>query len=301
VAIAADAFGRLLYGSHILAGSPLGTLASVEAVTIDALRAHHARALVPGLAAFHAVGAVSERDVTQSLAGLAARWKGAAVPLPSPPVADPSRAGLHFIDVPNSSQSVVRIGYLGLTQTDPDYYPATVMNFRLGGGGFASDLTQVLREQRGYTYGIGSGFSGTGLPGPFQIFSSVRSNVTYEALELVKAIVQAHGPEFDAEDLDATKSYLLRANARAFETGAAKLGLLSSMSAYDFPADYVIQREQIVREMTVERIAELADRYLDPAGMVWLVVGDARTQLPRLRALGLGEPVVLDREGVPVG
>ena len=84
-------------------------------------------------------------------------------------------------------------------------------------------------------------------------------------------------------------------------SGGAKLGLLADMSAYGFPADYVIRREEIVRDMTIERIQELAARYLDAERMVWLVVGDARTQLPRLRALGLGEPILLDREGRPTG
>jgi predicted Zn-dependent peptidase len=87
--------------------------------------------------------------------------------------------------------------------------------------------------------------------------------------------------------------------AGAFETGDAKLGILADMSAYGFPADYVLQREQIVRDMTVERIRELADRYLGVERMAWLVVGDAETQLGRLGALGLGEPVLLDREGRP--
>ena len=65
--------------------------------------------------------------------------------------------------------------------------------------------------------------------------------------------------------------------------------------------DYVLQREQVVRDMTIERVRELAERYLDSKGMVWLVVGDATTQLPRLRALGLGDPILLDRVGVPLG
>jgi zinc protease len=175
------------------------------------------------------------------------------------------------------------------------------MNFRLGGGGFASELLQVLREQRGYTYGISSGFSGSELPGPFQIRSSVRSNVTFEALDAIKGIVSAHGQRFGEADLDATKSFLLRANAGAFETGGAKLGLLGDMSLLGFPADYVLRREQVVRDMTIPRVRELAARYLDLEGMIWLVVGDARTQVPRLRALGLGEPVLLDRDGRPAG
>ena len=93
----------------------------------------------------------------------------------------------------------------------------------------------------------------------------------------------------------------MRANARAFETAGAKLGLLGDMSTYGFPADFVLQREQIVRDMTIEGIQALAETYLDPERMVWLVVGDARTQLPRLRALGLGEPTMLDRDGQPIG
>lgn len=300
-AVSADVFQRLLYGDHVLAANRLGDLDTVESITLDDLRAYHASALRPGLAAFHVTGAVAPDDVRASLQGIAARWQGDAPALPDPPEWEPSRAGLYFVDVPGASQSVLRIGYLALAESDPDYYPATVMNFRLGGGGFASDLTQVLREQRGYTYGIGSGFSGTDLPGPFQISSSVRSNVTYEALDLVKGIVEAHGPEFDDSDLEATRSFLLRANARAFETAGAKLGVLADMSAYGFPADYVLQREEIVREMTVARVRDLADRYLSAGEMIWLVVGDAGTQRDRLRELGLGEPTMLDRQGRPSG
>jgi zinc protease len=296
VALAGDVFGTLLYGDHILATNPLGSLESIDAIDLEALRAYYDHALTPALAAFHVVGAVTDEEVAASLSGIASRWEGEAVELPPPPAWEPARAGLYFVDVPNASQSVLRIGYLALAETDDAYYPASVMNFRLGGGGFASDLTQVLREQRGYTYGISSGFSGTDVPGPFQISSSVRSNVTLEALETIKSIVEAHGPEFDAEDLDATKSFLLRANARAFESPGAKLGLLADMSRYGFPADYVLQREQVVRDMTIEQVRELADRFLPADRMVWLVVGDARTQRARLAELGLGRVVMLDRD-----
>jgi zinc protease len=251
------------------------------------------------VAAFHVAGAVDPDRVMASLRGIEGRWSGEEPAFPEPPEWDPGRAGLYFIDVAGASQSVLNIGYLSLRQTDEDHWPATVMNFRLGGGGFASDLLQVLREQRGYTYGIGSSFRGTALPGPFAISSSVRSNVTYEALELSKGIIERHGPDFDAEDLEATRSYLLRSNAGAFETLGAKLGVLADMSIYGFPADYVLEREAVVRSFPADGARRLAERYLDPEGMVWLVVGDADTQMGRLEPLGLGEPVLLDREGRP--
>jgi len=296
-ALASDVFEKLVYGDHILAQSAIGDIAVIDGITVADLQAYYERALVPEVAAFHAAGAVTLEDVTASLAGIARRWRGGDVSFPEAPEWSGSRAGLYFLDVPNSAQSRLMIGKLALAESDPDFYPATVMNFRLGGGGFASDLTQVLREGKGYTYGIGSRFSGTEFPGPFTISSGVRSNITLEALELIKDIVERHGPEFDDEDLAATKSFLIKANARAFETLGAKLGMLADMSAYGFPPDYVIQREAIVQGMTIERIQELADRYLNTSDMVWLVVGDARTQLARLRSLGLGNPIAIDREG----
>ena len=301
VGIAGDVFNKLLYGDHILAANPLGTEEGLRQIGIPDLQAYHSRSLVPSLAAFHVAGAVSQDEVMSALSGIQQRWAGQAPALPDPPAWDPSRAGLYFVDVPNASQSVLNIGYLALRETDEDFWPATVNNFRLGGGGFASDLLQVLREGKGYTYGIGSAFRGTTVPGPFVISSSVRSNVTFESLELIKQIVERHGPDFDEEDLEATKSFLLRSNAGAFETLGAKLGVLSDMSLYGFPADYVLQREAVVRSFTIDEARRLSSRYFDPSQMIWLVVGDARTQRGRLAPLGLGAPRTLDREGNPTG
>ena len=296
-ALASDVFAGLLYGDHILAENTLGTLETVPLFTIDDLRSYHREKLSPALAAFHVAGAVEQGEVLAALQGIGERWTGGAPVLAPAPVWDPARAGLYMVDVPNASQSVLSIGYLALPQTDPAFWPATVMNFRLGGGGFASELTQVLREGKGYTYGIRSGFSGSTIPGPFSITSSVRSNITLEALQEVKRIVEEHGPGFDEADLESTRGYLLRANAGAFETLAAKVGLLRDMSGLGFPADYVRQREAVVRDFTVEQGRELAEEHLDPAGMIWLVVGDARTQRPRLETLGLGPVRLLDRGG----
>jgi zinc protease len=107
--------------------------------------------------------------------------------------------------------------------------------------------------------------------------------------------MEAHGPEFDGEDLEITRGFLLRNNAMAYETLGDKLGLLASMSDYGFPADFALHRAEEVEGMTVARIQELAARYLDPEAMVWLVVGDAATQMGRLEGLGLGAPVVVER------
>ncbi|MYI05843.1 MAG: insulinase family protein [Gemmatimonadetes bacterium] len=299
-AVASLAFDRLLYGDHILADNRFGTLESVAALTLDDLRAYHASALVPGAAAFLVAGAVSPEEAAAPLSSLAARWEDRPAPeLPDPPAWSDDRAGLYFIDVPGAAQSVINVGRLALARTDDEYHPATVMNFRLGGGGFASDLTQTLREGKGYTYGVGSRFQGGHYPGPFSVSTSVRSNVTLESLEIIRDMLASYGPTFDDEDLEVTQGFLLRTNARAFETLGAKLGIVRNVSDYGFAPDYVLQQERTVRDMTVERIRELAARHLD-GDMIWLVVGDAATQMGRLEALGLGTPVLLDRSGRPV-
>ncbi len=289
-ALADDTFASLLHGDHILARDPQGSLASIEAITLDDLREYHGRALRPGLAAFHLAGDARPDQVRDALAGLVERWEPGDLPdFPPPPEASDREAGLHFVDVPGAPQSVLRIGYLAMPRSHPDFWPATVTNFRLGGGGFASELTQVLREQRGYTYGISSGFRGTTRPGPFQVSSAVRANVTLESLELILDLVGNHGTRFTEEDLEATRNFYLRNNAMAFETLGDKIGLLTEMSAYGFPADIALRRADEAEALTVDDIRALADRYLDPERMIWLVVGDAASQAERLDALGLGE------------
>ena len=151
-----------------------------------------------------------------------------------------------------------------------------------------------MREGKGYTYGINSGFSGTNTPGPFTIASGVRSNVTYESTQLIKDILENYSKNYSAEDLATTKSFLIKSNARAFETAGAKLNMLENISKYGWKPNYVLDREKIVKEMTVEKIKTLSNNYLDVNKMAWLVVGDAKTQLEPLKKLGLGDPVLLN-------
>lgn len=296
-AIAQNQYNLLIYGKdNIRSRNILGTIETANAISLDDLKAFYAKAVSPTIARMHVVGALNKLAVTKSLGGLNKNWKAKAVTIPdykTPPA--PAKSQIYFYDVPDAKQSVIRFGYPALAATDKDFYPATVMNYILGGGGFASQLTQQLREGKGYTYGINSNFSGTKAAGTFTIASGVRTNVTLESAQLVKQILQDYGKNFSAADLETTQSFLIKSNARAFETSFAKLGMLDNISKYGWKYDYVKEREQIVRTMTVDQIRALSGRYLNAGKMVWLVVGDAKTQLPRLRELGFGEPVLLNK------
>ena len=173
---------------------------------------------------------------------------------------------------------------------------ATIMNYRLGGGGFASQLTQQLREGKGYTYGVRSGFSGSSMKGTFTIESGVRSNITFEAASLVKDILDDFGKNYTENDLEITKGFMIKSNARAFETLRSKLSMLNNISNYGFDDDYAKQREAIVKTMTVEDIKTLAKKYLNTNKMIYLVVGDAETQMEKLEDLGFGKAILLNKE-----
>jgi zinc protease len=296
-ALASNHYRKLVYGADaIRSRNILGTAETVNAITIDDLKHYYRTRLSPTVARMHVVGALPKAAVDRSLAKLGSAWKARPVALPAAAAGSaPAAAKVYFVDVPDAKQSVLQIGYPALAVTDPDFYPASVSNYILGGGGFASRLTQQLREGKGYTYGIHSSFSGTRVAGPFTIGTGVRSNVTLESTQLVKQILQDYPATYSDADLETTRNFLVKSNARAFETAGAKLDMLDNISKYGWRADYVKQREQTVKAMTLPQVQALAQKYLDPSKMLWLVVGDAKTQLPRMKELGFGEPVLIGK------
>lgn len=291
-AVADNLFNTLLYGeANILSNNLLGTVASVGDIRLQDLQTWYAANLVPSLADFHITGDVSAADVESAIADLVNGWDNRAVTVPDPIFPAPREdAVVYLYDVPGARQSVLRVGNLALAATDEDYWPASVMNYILGGGGFASRLTQELREGKGYTYGIRSRFEGSVYAGPFKISSGVRTNITLEALESVIEILSEYPATFSETDLATTKSFLLASNARRFETFAAKLDMLRDISTYGYANDYVLAQEAFVESVAIYDIRTLAQRYADPGKLIYLVVGDAATQRERLEALGL--PVV---------
>lgn len=294
--IADNEFSKLLYGEdNILAYNNSGTEASVNSILITDLQQYYNTNLTPKLTNIHVVGAISKDEVVNALQTINSTWEAKDIALPELPMPlYPEASTVYFYDVPGAKQSVISFGYPALKATHKDYYPATVMNYRLGGGSFASQLTQQLREGNGYTYGIRSQFNGTAYEGYFKIGSGIRTNVTYEATSLIKQILEDYGKNYNQEDLDVTKGFTIKSTARAFETLGAKLNMLSNISNYGLADDYAKQRQAIVNEMTVEDIKALVEDYIKPNQMIYLIVGDAETQLSKLENLGFGKPVLLN-------
>src|SRR5690606_22734303 len=262
--VANRVYNKIIYGDdHIFSYSTTGTVESVEAISMDDLKLFYKNNFSPSVSSFQVVGKIDKSAVLKDIKGLEERWAAKVVTIPEYPVVNNrEKASLYFVDIPNAKQSVINVGYIALPRTDQDYYPAEVMNYKLGGS-FSGNVNLILREEKGYTYGARTGFSGTKIPGTFTASSSVRTSTTGESVQIFKDEISKYKECISPEDLEFTKNALIKSNARRFETQGSLLGMLQEINEYDLPANYIESEEAIVKNMTLEQHKALADKYLD--------------------------------------
>jgi zinc protease len=280
---------RALYKGSALANDVRGTPESVTALSLDDLKRFMASTYAPQAARIRVAGAISEAEVAKAFAPLAARWTGPApTPMGSIAFSEPARTQILFYDVPGAKQSALLFVRPGPARGSGDWFKGYAANFILGGGGFASRLTQELREGKGYTYAADSRFAGGTTGGRFEMTAPVRANVTLESATLMRDIMRDFGTTYSQADLDLTKGSLIKARARAFETLRAKLGLLARIGDDGLPADYIARENATLSTLDRATVQQVARTYLNTDRMILVVVGDAATQAKRLEALGYG-------------
>ncbi|MRR22563.1 insulinase family protein [bacterium] len=294
--VASEQFMKLVYGPGNILGYDLrGTKESVEQITPDILKAFYERNFSPSVTSVYVAGNVTRDEVLEALKPLEAEWQAKEVSvrrweLP----ATPEKSQIYFVDIPGSRQSVVYAGYLAMTRNDPDWVKADFANYRMGGA-FTSILNQILREQKGFTYGARSGFREMKSPAPFIISTSVRSDATLETLEIITGELQKYREGIAEDELQFIKNSMIRSNALRFETNEALADMLSYIGKYRFSHDWVRKEEDVIRNITVEEHKAITQKYFDPDRMYYVVVGDAATQMKQLEKVGFGMPVLLAR------
>ena len=296
--IAHNQYDKILYGEdHIFAYPTIGTVANVESITIDDLKEFYNKNFSPSISRFNIVGKIDKETTLKVLSTLENKWASKEVTIPSYNLpAARNKSSLVFVDVPNAKQSIINIGNLSVSRSDKDFYPLEVMNFKLGGN-FTGNVNMILREEKGYTYGARTSFTGSKRQGVFTASSSVRTNTTGESVEIFRDAIKNYKKGIEEEDLQFTKNSMIKTNARRFETQFALLGMLQERSAYGLDANYIEDEEAIIRDMTLERHKTLANKYLDESKMVYLIVGDAATQYKQFKSMGFDEITLLDKNG----
>ncbi|MCQ4348653.1 insulinase family protein [Pseudomonas stutzeri] len=293
--LAGIALFRQLYGAHPYAEPSDGTPQSIPAIERAQLAAFHARAYAAGNAVIALVGDLS-RDEAEAIAARLSAALPAGPALPPPPPPQTPSGGRQHIEFP-SQQTHLLLAQLGIDRRHPDHAALHVGNQILGGGGFGSRLMEEVREKRGLTYGIYSGFTPMQVAGPFTINVQTRAELSEATLALIRDLVRdfvARGPS--AAELARVKRELSGSFPLTTASNADIVGQLAAIGFYDLPSTQLEDFMDQVQQLTVEQVRAAMARHLDADAFVVVSSGPTVEQQP------LPPPVerpAVPRAGVP--
>jgi zinc protease len=265
--------------------------------TLDDVKAFYAEHYSPRIAEIIAVSDYSQSELLQKLSVLET-WRGAEVAeaeLQDFP--DLGKTKIYLVDKPGAAQSEVRIGKRAMKyDATGEYYRAGLMNFALGGA-FNSRINLNLREDKAYTYGARSFFSGNKDFGAYTASGAIRTDATADSIVQFENEIRGYADGGISEDeLLFTRRALGQRDARRYETPSQKLGFLSRILEYGLDVDFVDQQNEILESIGAEELNELAQKHLTMDDMVIVIVGDKDVILPQIEELGY-DIVELDAEG----
>nr|WP_245748841.1 insulinase family protein [Oceanisphaera psychrotolerans] len=273
--LAQHAFRQLMYGNTRMGLPDEGRAEQISAITLQQVRDYYRRYYNPANGHVLVAGDLAPEQARAAF-GFLTRWQGDTSPVPEVKVVpQPAEAGIYVVDVPGAVQSVLRIGRraLPLDATGP-FFHANLMNFNLGGN-FNSRINQNLREDKGFTYGAHSYFTGNRDAGVFVVATDVRGDATVPAIENILAEFsrfREQGPS--QEELSYLRSSYSQQDALSYETLGNKAGFLLQLAMMQLSPDYLNEQQQIVADIDSKALTELAEQWLDPGDMVVVVVGD---------------------------
>lgn len=287
---AQEQFMRAIYGEHPGA-LVVPSEAVIKGLTNADLVAFHAQRYRPNNAFLIAHGDITLKDLIARLERHFGDWQQGdlnRVTLPQP--AGPAKARVLLVDRPGSVQTSLWLGSLGIERNSDDYFAVLVMNHILGGGP-ASRLFMNLREDKGYTYGVYSSFTGTTFPGVVVASTDVRTEVTEGAMHELDLELKriANEPVSDVELTNARRALVGRF-ALSLDSPASLMSNLATQKIYRLPDDYwdtYPQRVEAVKPADIQRVAK---KYYDRGRLQIVAVGDAKQVGEVLKKYGTVEP-----------
>ena len=289
--IAAQAYARILYGpTHRYGTATTGTAQTIKALTTTDLAAYYTATFRPNNSVLLVVGDITADKVMPLVESSFGGWKsqGGAPPPKLPAVEEPAKREVYLVDKPGAPQTQIRIGWIGVPRSTPDYFPIQIMNTILGGS-FASRLNMNLREKHGYTYGASSQFDMRAGAGPFTAAAGVQTDKTSESLKEFFNELNGILQTVPADELTRAKNYVSLRFPSGFEATSDISRRLEEVLIYHLPEDYFSKYVQNIEAVKAADVQRVAQKYVQPARFVVLVVGDRKVIEPGIRALNLGE------------
>ncbi|MEX2220051.1 MAG: pitrilysin family protein [Phycisphaerales bacterium] len=300
---------RALYGAEHPYGWPAdGTPERVSGYTLEDVKREHARVFRPDAATILVAGAVTASEARAALERAFGDWSaprgGAAGDAPVPPGTE--RATEHvvgrvvLVDRPRAVQTVIRFMTPGPVFRTEHRAPLRLLNTLLGGG-FTSRLNQNLREDKGYTYGAGSRFVMAPSTGYFVASSSVKSEVTGEALEeFLKEFGRLRAGDVSAEEAGKARESLRTDTIQSFEGLQGLLGAAQELVLNGLPITTIGEDMAKMERVEAPALNTLARSAIPLGSGVLVLVGDRAAILAQIKDMGLPAPVEVDLRGNPV-
>jgi zinc protease len=286
--VADEKFSQFLFGDHPYGRPSEGTEESVPAITREDILDFHRTYYVPNNAILAVVGDVESKDVLAKVKAKFGRWSSGDVSQPvvaTPPPVEGYQ--ILLVDKPDLTQTYVCMGHLGIERKNPDYFPIRVMNYILGGGGFASRLVDEVRSKRGLTYDVGCRFDANKLGGAYQINTFTRNDSTAAAIvAIIDQIKRIRTEGVTDKELEDTKSFYSGYFPLQFETPSQIATQILDVELYDLGEDYIQNYREKINAVTKEDVLRVAQKYLDPDNLKLVVVSKADDVKASLEPLG---------------
>lgn len=240
-------------------------------------------------------GDVSKKEIVAKLEKMLGGWKGAPPEPPKFPLDAPiQQKKIVLVHRPNSVQTYLMVANRAIGRKDPDYIACMLMNQVLGSGP-ASRLFRNIREEKGYTYGINSGFSASWYFNHFTASTNVRSEVTGAALEeILKEFRDVRDRPVPADELDGARRAMVGSFALSLESSSSLLSRATQLKEYNLPADYWDKYPAAVMKLTAEQVRQTARKYVPVDNIQIVAVGDADKIRDQLKKFGAVEEVSAD-------
>ena len=263
------------------------TAEALDKITRDMLVEHHKKYFVPSGELAGLVGGISPKDAVAKLEKALGAWKGGPVePIKlavNPPIAEKK---VYLISRPGSVQTNLTLANRAISRTDPDYLACMVMNQVLGSG-TAARLFRIIREEKGYTYGVSSSFAASKTTNHFISSMSVRTEVTEPALtDLLKEFKEIRDVPVPKEELDGAKRTLVASFAMGLENPSGVLSRWMQQREYRLPEDYWDTYSAKVMAITAEDVQRVAKKYVPYDNVQIIAVGDGAKIRESLKKFG---------------
>jgi zinc protease len=273
--LAGQTLSRALYGEYP-AAVVSATPESLDSLTPSMLADWHEKHYAPQNTILAISGDVHPATLVPQLRKWLAEWQRSTASVTFPPGPPPAAKGKVFlIDRPGSVQTTLLMGNLAIERSDPDYPALVVLNEVLGAGS-ASRLFLNLREEKGYTYGVYSNLIARKYAGPWTAGGDLRTEVTDGAMtEFLRELNRIRDEKVPEDELEAAKHSVVARFALSLESPQQLIGYAITRKTYNFPADYWDKYPAQIAAIKAEDVQRVARKYINPATMQIVAVGDA--------------------------